>query len=350
MRKISRVLSAAGALLLAGGTIRAQSTDTASVTVTAADKNAQHVHTSYKVHVLALPGTNRPAQWAHGATLELAPTGHFNTPTVPALPAPGFYPADLSNPGNGPTIQTAQSHPVYVNCATPGPHADPGSCWGDPATFLANLGASNFIHVVDQYVGSTANNRYTVGTAGVIQGYPVLAPLGDNDILNIVHAAASALGHGYHNLIHVFLPKGVDVCFTGTNECYSPDNPSTFVFCAYHGVVDFNDAAGHVIFSVEPYQNVTASNGASCQVNQPSPNGPVVDSTADTLSHELFEMITDPDIDGWLNNLSLDLFGAEIGDECDDFDFSYVPVQLNGKKYEVAPEYSNKYHGCAFVP
>jgi hypothetical protein len=67
-------------------------------------------------------------------------------------------------------------------------------------------------------------------------------------------------------------------------------------------------------------------------------------------SHELFETITDPDGTTWWNRFSLDLFGAEIGDECQDFDFGYGSVKLNGTKYEIQPEYSNSLHGCAFSP
>ena len=120
----------------------------------------------------------------------------------------------------------------------------------------------------------------------------------------------------------MFLPKGVDTCFDLTNICYSPDNPPSFVFCAYHGSVTFSDI-GHVLITVEPFQNV---NG--CSVATPSPNGALVDSTANVLSHELFESITDPDPPGtvtdivngkfgWIALNSLIEFGAEIGDICE---------------------------------
>jgi hypothetical protein len=87
-----------------------------------------------------------------------------------------------------------------------------------------------------------------------------------------------------------------------------------------------------------------------CQVQSPSPNGPLVDSTADILSHETFETITDPDGNAWLNTVSLELFGSEIADECQNFNFGYGSVRLNGKQYEIQPEYSNFLHGCGFTP
>jgi hypothetical protein len=261
--------------------------------------------------------------------------------TVPSVPPPGFYPADLTNVSGGPVVESAKSHPIYVDCAD--------SCWGNPAKFLNNLFKSKFIHVADQYVGSTANNRYTVGTAGVIS-YPILTELGDNDILQIAHTAASVLGAGYGHIYHIFLPKGTDVCFVGTAQCYSPDVPSTFFFCAYHGSVTFSDI-GHVLFTVEPYQNVPG-----CSILQPSPNGGLVDSTSSVLGHETFETITDPDPPtGWIAVSSNGVFGEEIGDLCPGVDvtgpYFEDPISvINGVKYEVQPMYSNKYHACAFAP
>ena len=89
--------------------------------------------------------------------------------------------------------------------------------------------------------------------------------LGLNDILSIVHAAATKLSvqSGYGNILHIFLPQGVDTCFDLSPVCYSPDNPPTFAFCGYHASVLFNDI-GHILFTVQPYQNVPG-----CQVATP---------------------------------------------------------------------------------
>ena len=254
--------------------------------------------------------------------------------SIPGVPAPGYYPADLTDLG-GPVVTTAKSHPVYVNCTS--------SCWGHPLTFLGHLQGSTFIHIVDQYVGSTANNRYQQGDPSSIT-YPVFTALTDNDILRIAHSAAQAHGSGYGHIYHLFFPAGVDICFTGTDICYSPDNPNTFVFCAYHGSVDFQDL-GHVLFTVEPFQDVPG-----CSINQPSPNGSLIDSTSSTLAHELIETITDPDGDAWFAQTSLVDFGEEIGDLCiDPFGNEAISV-LTGRHYEIQQMYSNKFHACANVP
>jgi len=282
-------------------------------------------------HALGLSNVNRRALWASGKSASVNPAAS----TIPTIPPPGFYPGDLANPGNGTTVQSAHSHGIYVNCLP--------NCWGTPANFLNDLNHSDMIHITDAYVASFTNNRYPNGTGGLLSGsLPHI--LYDADILAIAHAGASAFGSGYQNIYHLYLPPGQDVCFTGSTVCYAPDNPNNFYFCAYHGSVDFTDI-GHVLFTVEPYQNV-----GGCQVQAPSPNGLLVDSTADVLSHELFETITDPDGSAWWNKLDLDLFGAEIGDECQNFNFGYGSVSLNGKKYEIQPEYSNLLHGCAVTP
>jgi hypothetical protein len=258
----------------------------------------------------------------------------FATASVPSVPTPGFYPADLSNPTHGKVLAAAQSNNLYVNCAA--------SCWGTPATFLTHLGGSNFIHVADQYVSSTGNNRYTVGPSASLKFRG--GKLTDLDILQIVHSGARLHGSGYDHVYHVFLPKGTDVCFSGTTTCYSPDNLATFAFCAYHGSVDFQDI-GHVLYTVEPFQNVRG-----CAVAQPSPNGALVDSTASTLSHELIEAITDPDGTAWYARATLIEYGAEIADICQTPTGQFGVVALSGKSYKVQPEYSNKYHACADAP
>jgi hypothetical protein len=253
---------------------------------------------------------------------------------IPAVPSPGFYPADLSYFG-GPVLTSVQSHALLVNCAS--------SCWGNPVLFLQNLGASNFIHVVDQYIGSTDDNRYTAGQSANINETIFGNTLGQNDLAAIIHAGAAQMGTGYGHIYHVFLPPGIDTCFDQTNICYSPDNPSSFVFCAYHGSIDFSDI-GHVIFSIEPFQDVPG-----CAEIKPFPNGARADSTNSTLSHELIEAITDPDLDAWFSEASLDEGGAEIADECVIFGPDPISV-LNGHRYKIQFEYSNVYHACANVP
>jgi hypothetical protein len=343
------------------GDLRAQTEQNATqfppmrVEVRFADQNAVSTKSEYRVHVRPLTGTQMNSYSpVAGSTISASPhalstaqAAATEVPlaplaTVPAVPSPGFYPDDLSRPFRGPVVTSAENHPVFVDC--------PESCWGAPINFLNHLVKSQFMHIVDQYIGATANNRYAVGKSAAVS-YPIVTTLGDNDILQIAHSAASALGSGYEHIYHIFLPKGVDLCFTGTSSCYSPDNPSTFVFCAYHGSVTFSDI-GHVLFTAEPYQNVPG-----CAIEQPSPNGALIDSTSSALSHETFETVTDPDPPtGWVAVSSGGVFGEEIGDLCVPLVNPAAPIEhdpvtsIFGKNYAIQPEYSNRFHACSVAP
>jgi len=222
----------------------------------------------------------------------------------------------------GPTVRSESAYDLYVNCSSF------NGCWGAPGTFLGNLSSTSFIHLLDQYTGSTANNRYTYA-GGIAESYNTSQTLQDQDIYNIVHAAASGHGTGYGHIYHVFLPAGVQQCSQAAGGCYAQQ------YCAYHGAVDFGDI-GHTLYSVEPYQGI---NGCM------SPNGKLADSTDSTLSHEMFEAITDPDVQtnlAWYNNN----FG-EIGDICRN---SAGYTTVGGTSLDIQREYSNRYHGCSFSP
>ena len=349
LRSFHLVVLIACLLFLTLGSLSAQEEQSARLEVRAADQAAASSGSEYRVHLrFKAENLNRysplpsaaPSVTTARAQNSMSAMVVADT-SIQAVPPPGFYPADLSHVFGGPVVMSAESHPVYVDCTS--------SCWANPALFLSDLSKSTFIHVADQYVGMTTDNRYTLGKAATIS-YPILTALSDNDVLQIVHSAASAMGTGYGHIYHIFLPQGVDECFVGTTQCYSPDNPSTFVFCAYHGSVTYSDI-GHVLFTVEPYQNVIG-----CSMLQPSPNGAIIDSTSSVLGHETFETITDPDPPtGWIAVSSNGVFGEEIGDLCPGVDVTAPyfedPVSvLNGHKYEIQPMYSNTYHACSFAP
>jgi hypothetical protein len=253
------------------------------------------------------------------------------------------YPGDLTFQG-GTVVDSAESHAIYL---LPNGKCPISQCWGNPEGFLRDLAESRFIHLVDQYIGLRASERYTLGDRAKISYTPPTVPFTDADVQTFVHAVASAAGeNGYGHIFHVFLPPGQDECFDSTfTVCYSPDNVNTFAFCAYHGSVDFPDI-GHVLYSVEPFQDVPG-----CRVRPGTPNGQLVDSTNDVLSHELFETITDPDGTGWWNSTGLGMLGQEIGDECvfviASFDSDPFIYKIDDHSYATQPEYSNAVHGCA---
>ena len=266
------------------------------------------------------------------------------------------FPADLSYLG-GAVVPFAQSHPIFL---LPNGSCPIATCWGDPETFLTDFGNSDLAHITDQYVAQHSRDRYTLGDEFALSYTPTppTAPLTDANIRAIVHAAALLNGEtGYAHIFHVFLPPGQDECFTAAaTVCYSPDVPSSFAFCAYHNSVDFSDV-GHVLYSVEPFQNVDG-----CRLRPGTPNGQLIDSTNSTLSHELIETITDPDGDAWFNFTAVVLAGEEIADECDFFvilqvsptDFAAfgdpTVFRVGRHSYATQPEYSNNDHACGVAP
>jgi hypothetical protein len=247
------------------------------------------------------------------------------------------YPGDLSYHG-GKVVEVMQSHDIYL---LPGGRCSSPSCYGDPERFLRALGKSEFMHVTDQYVDQHSSNRYTLGQNFSLAFTISTTPLTDLDVQAIVHAAAAVAGTGYTHMYHVFIPPGQDECFDSTFTICASN-----VFCAYHSSVDFGDI-GHVLYSVEPFAEVFG-----CTVRPGTPNGTLMDSTNNVLSHELVETITDPDGDAWWNSMDRGLGGEEIGDECAfvippgiSFDPSIISVK--GHSYALQPEYDNSAHGCS---
>lgn len=273
-------------------------------------------------------------------------------PTTPFPSGNNRYPGDLSYLG-GPIVGQAQSHAIYIvfggTICTP---TNISTCWGNPEGFLQNLAGSGFIHVVDQYAQRYDSNRYTNGAdAAVYFGQSVIlgATLSDANMLQAIHAVIVQLGYptGENDIYHVFIPPGVDECIV-SGVCYSPDVPSTFVFCAYHSSATFSDV-GHVLYSVEPYQNLPG-----CSSPPGGPQGQLADSTNNILSHELFETITDPEGNAMINVADNGIYGEEIGDECSFIVFPAPGVvyfnpsvfRMGGMKYAAQPEYSNIGHAC----
>jgi hypothetical protein len=238
-------------------------------------------------------------------------------------------PWDLTYNG-GPFIHRATSFNLYINCPT-----TPAQCWGTgaetPKTFIQDYNQSSLLDVVGQYLGEIPDGNF--GTVNELSANVTFATdtVTLQDLFAILHAASKFTGKsGYETIYNVFLPSGTDMC-SAPGNCYSPDNPANFVFCAFHGSVDFPGTNYHVIYTMVPYQFVP---GCDAQ-NQPRQ----IDATASTLSHEFTETITDPDLDAWFN----DLTGNEVADLC----FTFRNPEIIGRdQFVVQEEYSNDAHAC----
>lgn len=271
-------------------------------------------------------------------------------------------PWDLSYQG-GIVLGSAVSHNLFLNCnaaCRQAKHFDPGQ-------FLDDLASDQFITILYQYlqtpgVVDTAplTGSYTKGQ-GLLVNDTYQSPLqGDSNPyygqLKIALAVLNASqqpgmgGGGLGNIYHVFLPQGVDTCMEPgfgppNGHCYSPDNGSTFFFCAYHGAftATVNNQRQTFLYTTEPYQDVSGCrNNVHNQGTLPNAASPTVDPADpgySTLSHELIETITDPLLNAWYNGLD----GNEIADLCASFD-NFVTV--NGHPYVLQSEYSDLHHIC----
>ena len=358
--------AAIGAILTSCATVKEQHRPTTTLSPSAYDRQQAERARNVMRHPMPANTAAARAAWA---------TKRASTPANGASPPPSGplesspseqgtrYPGDVQFHG-GKVEQSAEEYLIYVNLAGSASCHTIATCWGNPSGFLHDLGLSDFIHLVDQYVGTNSGDRYRVSPDVININYTPTAgsgrPFTDMDIQTIVHAAVRALHlpTGYHSIFDVFLVPGQDECSTSAfDTCYSPDDPAAFVFCADHNSVDFSDV-GHVLYTIEPYDDVT---GCSSRPN--GPNGQLADSTNNVLSHETFETISNPDGTGWWNELDSGVFEEEIGDECSFLLLIPPPpalpgpksvvyfdpsnVILNGHRYLVQPEYSNDQHACS---
>jgi hypothetical protein len=328
--------------------------DQATVTMTAAGTDSMSVADSAS-HAFA-GGLHRTTSSASRATKDVATNA----------------PYDVSYHG-GYVLGSAVSHNLFVNCDA--------NCRAavnfNPGQFLNDLGSDQFITLLYQYITPPGVVPTTPLTGSFTKGLGALenvtyagsnptggsnAYYGQRAIWSLVANAAGPPGSppnnmgngGLGHIYHVFLPKNVDTCFeqfngsgyVSTGECYSPDNPNDFYFCAYHGAVTFTSGQYKqtYLYTVEPYQDVNGCRNAvynqGTLPNAASPTVNPADPGYSTLSHELFETISDPLLNSWYNNFS---GGQEMADICAEFD-NFVTV--NGHPYVLQSEYSDLHHVC----
>ena len=310
---------------------------------------------AHTVHRRIDPVLSARGPKAQAAISALDPSAAKFTPTGESGGGVGYralvYPADVHNLG-GPTVASAQSHVIFMQqqgngCAI-------STCWGDPERFLKDLGRSDFIHLTDQYVGETNDNRYTVGRGYQSLFQPQTQPFTEADVQAVVIQAAQESGQvGYGHIYHVLLPPGVDVCIDSTfTYCYSPDNAQVFDFCKFSASFDV-PGLGHLLYAVVPYQNVQG-----CSVRSGTPNGSLIDSTNDALAHVTFDTIVNPDGNAWLEP-SNGVFRGQMASACQFILFDFDTFQywsdpsiwsVEGRIYATQPIYNNERHACTTAP
>jgi hypothetical protein len=204
--------------------------------------------------------------------------------------------------------------------------------WGNPAkfpadammglsSFLGGIGGSAYLAVVDQYLGQTAHTSF----AGNLFDYsapPERTPSTDEVVGEVCKVlTASRIAPSSNGLYMVFT-----------------DNfPNQDQFCAWH---DAGRCADGTLIRVAYLPNSTGVPGCD-PGNQLSCNGlsQGTRALANVTAHELLEMVTDPDGDGWR-----DSDGEEIADKC--VWMFQSCVALRGGNWQLQKEWSNEAKGC----
>ena len=158
-------------------------------------------------------------------------------------------------------------------------------------------------------------------------------PMTYYDIVQIRNATvALATPSGPHNIWHIIIPADANVCDSsggGGQVCWGPGMQNQ---CGDHKTWDGPYGTTYIT----EQQDI-----ALCDTDS------YADGISSTLSHELFETITDPDLstNGWHSS------GSEIGDLCEGVSHwmslpAYSFLNNTGTWYDIQPEWSNKDAHC----
>lgn len=203
--------------------------------------------------------------------------------------------------------------------------------------YMQDVGGTSFYNILTQYfddVGGPVRNVVTLGGSYVdTASYPhagtVSDPLLDSDISNeIERVIALKQGAWTSDPDHVyFLFTGFDVqeCSgTGADAGCTFSHNREADFCAYH---DYS--ASDLIYAYIPVID-------SC-LNLPtahSPNGdPIADAVISIVSHEQFEAVSDPSLQGWFDNTS---YEGEMADKCVT---NFGPIRADGSNVTLAHDH-----------
>jgi hypothetical protein len=216
--------------------------------------------------------------------------------------------------------------------------------------YFQDVGDTPLSNIVTQYWDAHGPATATVMLGGSYvdtRAYPhagtLSDPLLDDDVQGEI-TRAIAQNHWTSDLDHEFFV----VTAYDTQECGDASlractaTGDTRGFCAYHDVFAGTVYAYIPVVSPCTYLPSFQQNG--------SPNGDhVADAVIDSMSHEHFESVTDPQGQGWYDKSPRD---GEIGDKCDESFGAIQPdgsnVTLNnGHSYIVQMEWSNRANGCA---
>ena len=214
--------------------------------------------------------------------------------------------------------------------------------------FLKDVGGSSFYNILSQYTDSSSGSPLDVSIFG--GAYIDTSPYPSNNLsaLQVQNEVASDIpaagwSQADNKIFFILTAYGID------STSFVPHTAGTFV-CGYHTY----DPSNNVIYSDIADPNIVSLfTGEGCPPVLFSPN---LDGAADraiyTVSHELFEAVSDPQpTSGWNDNSTPPGLG-EIGDKCENLfvapNLFFADIYLNGDPYYIQEEWSNFAGGCTF--
>jgi hypothetical protein len=292
----------------------------------------------------------------------------------------------------GAVMGTAQTGPIVITPIywTPPGHPMAPSYTGLMTQYLRDVAAgsgsnNNVFSILPEYFGSDGSIRYDIqlgnpitdtnpfpangcklnsqDTTGIYadgSGYD--ACLDDAQVQAQTNSvvAAQKLPSNLSHIYVMFLPKHVEACFApgvttntqkGQQACTINRQPSA-AFCAYH-----SQAPNGTEYANMPFPIYLSPVGFTCGSNarvafpgviETPNNNPDGDTEISPTSHEVNELITNPDNNGVTASGWFDVAGFENGDECA---FTYGTPQgtpgqffnqvINGHHYLTQEEFSN---------
>jgi hypothetical protein len=222
--------------------------------------------------------------------------------------------------------------------------------------FFLDISGSDYFDILTQYAGVCSDvpcvaqnytaNPVVLGGAWVdAQAYlhagTQANPLTDSDIRSEVTRAISQNGWGpdpnsvFFVITGVFKSNNAVVEECNGGNCTFRGSPA---FCAYHNW--FTSGNSRIVYAYVSDANFTAGCAEGIAT---SPNGQIATDRAIALmSHELFEAISDPDLNTWTDPKT----NNEIGDNCNQQPATVVLNILNGTKYVVQQQWDNATSSC----
>jgi hypothetical protein len=192
------------------------------------------------------------------------------------------------------------------------------------STYLHNLGPSGHYGIVTAYTNSSGthiSHTLNVGAPLTITGFPVGSyngttnSMGDAGIAQIVQLAFSRGMPQVGNGLYLVLTSPEVTDTSGYLTAY----------CGWHTHGTINNQNTRYAFIGDPMRGL-----AACAAQSNGPNGdPGVDAMISIIDHEVFEAVTDPDLNAWYDSR-----GAEVGDKCA-WTFGSQSTSSNGAQYNI---------------